>query len=325
MRVAVPLALVMTTWTLPVSGQEPQSVPQKKGIFALLDKVSGKEATSSSKRPLPPRPPALRKAAAQHAQRTYTSMFGRSYILTNFKDQSASARSESEATLSAKNGFKGYTFGMSMEDFVAEARKRGEKFHPSKDMAFEGRDFRYTTPVDEQRIGEVPVKVVYAFFKGHLARISVSPHEAHADLTAKELQGLYEAFAATYGPGEEKTLVARAWSPTAFTGCDELVREDGLHKAMSTLLAEQQARGGFRPDQLGENLTYTGYFWVSDKVEVNLCTSTDLEELKKSKAGIWAQGTAEHSFSLSLSSRAVLGPYLAEQLKGKTRATSTSI
>jgi len=145
-----------------------------------------------------------------------------------------------------------------------------------------------------------------------------NPHPSHPDLSAKELQAVYEAFSSSYGPGEEKVLVAKNWKPTSFNGCDELIVEDALQKVMSTMLTEGQARGGFRPDQIGENLTFCGYWWSSGAVEINFTTSTDLSEIAKSKAGVWAQNAGEKTFCISLTSKKVLGPYLSEKLTSPT-------
>jgi len=309
----------------PAAAQATQSAPQKKGVFALMDKLSGNGAQAPSKAKVPPPPPALRSSGTRHSQRVFVSTYGRAYVLTNFKDIPAEKQAEYESALSAKNGFRTYQFGMTVDAFVAEAKKQGEKFKRSKDEMFSGKDFFHTTPIEKQVINGVSVELIYVFHKGALARITVKPHPSHPDLTAKELLSLYEAFASTYGPGEEKIIVSRDWSPTPFQGCDELVQEDALHKMMSTTLAEQRSRGGFRPDQIGENLTFTGYFWHSDKVEINFCTPTDLGELMKPKASAWEQNTGEKTFTLSMTSKTVLGPYLAEQVTTRSGSGSKGI
>jgi hypothetical protein len=314
------------TSSTPAGGvQTAPSTPQKKGIFALIDKLRGNGAQGQSKGKVPPPPPTLRTNGPRHSQRISQSIYGRAYVLTNFKDLTAEKRSEYEATLNSKNGFKTYQFGMSVDAFASEAKKQGEKFRRAKDEMFSGKEFFSTTPVEKQAINGIPVEVVYGFYKGALARIIVRPHESHSDLTAKELLALYDAFASTYGPGEEKILVSRDWSPTPFQGCDELVMEDALQKFMSTMLADQRSRGGFRPDQIGENLTFCGYFWSSDKVEINFATSSDLSELLRPKAGAWEQNTGENTFSISLTSKTVLGPYLAEKLTSKLSGGSKGI
>lgn len=315
-----------TTSSTPAGGvQTAPSTPQKKGIFALMDKLGGKGAQGPSKGKVPPPPPVRQATGSRHSQRVFQSVYGRAYVLTNFHDVPAEKQAEYETALSSKNSFRTYQFGMTVDAFVAEAKKQGEKFKRSKDEMFSGKEFFHTTPIEKQVINSVPVEVIYVFHNGVLARITMKPHPSHPDLTAKELRNLYDAFASTYGPGEEKIIVSRDWSPTPFQGCDELIQEDGLHKAMSGMLAEQRSRGGFRPDQIGENLTFTGYFWHSDKVEINFCTQTDVEELMKSKAGAWEQNTGEKTFSISLTSKTILGPYLAEKLTSKPGGGSKGI
>lgn len=317
------VALCVASFT-PGSAQSTQAPPPKKGIFALAEKLSG-GAQSTPKGKVPPPPPVFRASGARHPQRVVVSAYGRGYVLTNFQDVSADKQSEFEAALNSKNGFRAYSFGMSAEAFVAEANKQGERFHRAKEAMFPEKDFAYTTPAEQQIVNGVPVAITYGFYKGKLARIVLKPHESHPELTAKELLALYEAFANTYGPGEEKILVAKDWSPTPFDGCEELLREDALHKLSSTMLATQRTQGGFRPGQVGENLTFCGYFWASDKVEVNFCTSTDLSELSKSKAGVWDKNTGEKTFTVALTSKTVLGPYLAERLSAKSGSGSKGI
>lgn len=315
-----------TTSSNPAGGvQTAPSSPQKKGIFALMDKLGGNGAQGPSKGKVPPPPPVRRATGSRHSQRVFQSVYGRAYVLTNFKDLSAERQADYEIALNSKNGFRSYQFGMTVDAFVSEAKKQGEKFRRSKDEMFSGKEFFHTTPIEKQVISGVPVEVIYVFHKGALARITVKPHQSHPDLTTKELRSLYDAFASSYGPGEEKTIVSRDWSTTPFQGCDELIQEDALHKAMSGMLAEQRSRGGFRPDQIGENLTFTGYFWHSDKVEINFCTQSDVEELMRPKAGAWEQNTGEKTFTLSLTSKAVLGPYLAEQGTSKSGSGSKGI
>lgn len=309
---------------LPSSAQSSQPPQPRKGILGLLDKATG-DRQGSPKGKLPPPPPTIRTTTAQHGQRSYQSSYGRSYVLVNFKDLAAEQRSQYESALTAKNGFMGYQFGMSADAFVAEAQKRGERFHKALGEMFSGKDFLYTTPTDRQEIGGVPVEVTYTFFKGKLARIAIKPHASHPDLTLKELLTVYDAFSTAYGPGEEKILVSKAWAPSSFTGCEELLTEDALHKVMSTMLAEGQARGGFRPDQVGENVTFCGYWWSSDSIEINFATSSDVNEVSKSKSGVWGQNAGEKTFCISLTSKTVLGPYLGETLAAKTRAGAKGI
>lgn len=317
------IALCVPSFT-PCSAQSTQAPPPKKGIFALAEKLNG-SSQSTPKGKVPPPPPVLRASGVRHPQRVVVSAYGRGYVLTNFQDVPAAKQSEHEAALNSKNGFRTYSFGMSAEAFVAEANKQGERFHRAKDVMFPERDFAYTTPTEKQIVNGVPVEMIYGFFKGKLARIVIRPHESHPELTAKEFLALYEAFANSYGPGEEKVLVAKDWSPTPFDGCDELVREDALHKLSSTMLAAQRTQGGFRPDQIGENLTFCGYFWASDKVEINFSTSTDIGELSKPKAGAWEKNTGEKTFTVALTSKAILGPYLAERLSTKAGSGSKGI
>lgn len=310
--------------TSALNAQGTQAPPPKKGIFALMDKLSG-GAQSAPKGKIPPPPPVLRSTGARHSQRVVVSAYGRGYVLTNFQDVPAATQSEYEAALNAKNGFRTYSFGMSAEAFVAEAQKNGERFHRAKDGMLSGKDFAFTTPVEKQVVNGVPVEVTYGFFKGKLARIVIRPHESHPDLTAKELLAVYDAFATAYGPGEEKVLVAKDWSPTPFDGCEELLREDAMEKLSATMLATQRTQGGLRPDQVGENLTFCGYFWASDKVEVNFSTFTDIAELSKPKAGAWEKNTGEKTFTVALTSKTVLGSYLAERLSAKAGSGSKGI
>jgi len=319
----VMVALCAPSFT-PSSAQSTQPPPPKKGIFALAEKLSG-GAQSTPKGKVPPPPPVLRPSGARHPQRVVMSAYSRGYVLTNFQDVPADKQSEYEAALNAKNGFRTYSFGMSAEAFVAEAQKGGERFHRAKDAMFPEKDFAYTTPTEKQIVNGVPVEIIYGFFKGKLARIVIRPHESHPELTAKELLALYEAFANTYGPGEEKVIVAKDWSPTPFDGCDELVREDAMEKLSATMLATQRTQGGFRPSQIGENLTFCGYFWASEKVEINFSTSTDIGEFLKPKAGAWEKNTGEKTFTVSLTSKVVLGPYLAEKLAAKSTGGSKGI
>lgn len=307
-----------------MKAQSTQAPSPRKGILGLLDKATG-DRQGAPKGKLPPPPPTIRTTTAQHAQRTLQSTYGRSYILVNLRDLTTEQRSQHESALTAKNGFMGYQFGMSAEAFVAEAQKRGERFHKASGELSSGKDFLCTTPTERQEVAGVPVEATYTFYKGKLARIAVKPHPSHPDLTAKELRAVYDAFSAAYGPGDEKILISKAWAPTPFTGCEELLTEDALHKVMSTMLAEGQARGGFRPDQIGENLTFCGYWWSSDAVEINFSTATDVSQLEKAKSGIWGQNAGEKTFSISLTSKSVLGPFLAEALAAKGRAAAKGI
>lgn len=316
-------AIVMVILCAPLFAQglaqSAQPPAPKKGIFALVEKLSGNAPQASPKGKVPPPPPTIRTTTAQHGQRILKSAFGRSYVLTNFKDASEAQSTQFEATLDTKNGFQGYCFGMSAEAFVAEAQKRGERYRKAASEMFSGKDFLCTTTVEKQEINGVPVEVTYAFYQKLLARIVVKPHPSHPDLTAKELLAVYEAFATAYGPGSEKILLAKDWTPTPFDGCDELVQEDALQKMMSTMLAQGRAQGGFRPDQIGENLTFCGYFWSSPKVEVNFCTPTDINELSKPKTSAWEKNTGEKTFTVSLTSKTILGPYLNEKLATKPK------
>lgn len=56
---------------------------------------------------------------------------------------------------------------------------------------------------------------------------------------------------------------------------------------MTTTLTEGKVRGGFREDQIGENLTYCGLLWASEQVEINLATATDLRALGARKIYVW--------------------------------------
>lgn len=307
-----------------IVAQSPQASQPRKGILGLLDKATG-NPQGTPKGKLPPPPPAIRTTTAQHSQRTLQSTYGRSYILVNFKDLTAEQRAQNETALTSKNGFMGYQFGMSAEAFVAEAQKRGERFHKATAEFVSGKDFMCTTPTERPEVGGVPVEVTYTFYKGKLARIAVKPHPTHPDLTTKELRAVYDAFSTAYGPGDEKILVSKAWAPTPFTGCEELLTEDALHKVMSTTLAEGQARGGFRPDQIGESLTFCGYWWSSEAVEINFATSSDVTEVEKSRSGVWGQSAGGKTFSISLTSKPNLGLYLAETLTAKGRAAAKGI
>ena len=170
---AIVLSTVCVLSFPPAAAQTPQSAPQKKGVFALMDKLGGNGAQAQSKGKVPPPPPVLRATGSRHSQRVFQSVYGRAYVLTNFKDVPAEKHTENEAALNVKNGFKTYQFGMSVDAFVSEAKKQGEKFRRAKDEMFSGKEFFYTTPLEKQAINGIPVEMVYGFYKGVLARIIV--------------------------------------------------------------------------------------------------------------------------------------------------------
>lgn len=99
------LMLVAMPWlTVPVQAQEESEKP--KGVFGLLGKLTNPAGSAF----------------------IYKDVSGKEWKTKNFKHISAEEGKKFRQALDAKNGFRHYTFGMTIEEFLKTAKAHQDGF-----------------------------------------------------------------------------------------------------------------------------------------------------------------------------------------------------
>ncbi|MBP1627131.1 MAG: hypothetical protein H6Q00_1606 [Holophagaceae bacterium] len=173
----VSLMLVAMPWlSVPVQAQEEQEKP--KGIFGLLNKLTNPAGSGF----------------------VYKDVSGKEWKTKNFKHISSDEGKKFQAFLDEKKGFRHYTFGMTVEDFLKTAKAHKESFQRGDGIGLEGDDSNWLQASGPQYLNNVDVTIRYGFYKRKLVWVNIrSGHRADMSKNAAELA--YQGIAETYGPG----------------------------------------------------------------------------------------------------------------------------
>lgn len=255
----------------------PPPPPPRKGVSGLLSKLSGKPGS-----------------AAVEAGVPYTSITGREYLLYNPFKVTADQGREYQKKLDEKCGFRDYRFGMSVEECDAIARKNKERFIRSEDATLQGPDTTSITMAEQQTIAGVPVSIVFGFHKRRFVKVQIRP--LFDNTTMEQVDAVYKTFAQAFGPGLNKAIdVSKGHMATTHVEWSELNTEDFVVQGALRAMAKS-----FRMGDVG-----TGYFWYSDKVEINLTTGYSpgtLERGMKDRLEVDYRGR-KSDFTMSIASK----------------------
>jgi hypothetical protein len=260
----------------------------------------------------------------------YKTVAGRWYFLGHRNPEGVNEKTQDQAAMDAKNGFRKYQFGMTLESFIATADANGDKVQEKTTPIMAGEGLQNYESLRASAIGDVPVEVGYVFYKNRLAKIEVVPQ---GDLTqGKGIRSIYDTIAQSYGPGAVKKTNGNVPYPelgdgstkqsieSAIISSYQSYKNNGLKIGERALLLSRQDLSPYETAKTNDyrlGFLVTGALWHSEKIDIEITAFNDFfEDAALRGTGANAGGG---SGVLEITSREVLGERTAQSEEARKR------